>query len=814
MILIITSVLYTSFSETAAEPKKKPKIKPSDKSLTPFQRGLKKGIEKRINQGKPHPKFNTSIIVEENGNYLNITGITTIVFEGPGQSGKEHWPDFIVESSEPHNYTEDLIALYPDIYGPNGSYTFGDEPRNYTIIEHFNITYPDEINSFSSSLSSSYTSLSSSTICSDILMGFTLAPPKIDWTIGTEITVLGFTIFKARAGFCFDFAFGLRLPVSVSMTHPDLMTVEHSYTPSTSLTPLNWDTADYANAGILADGGNEFVFRFEFFLGLEVIIAGVEILSWGIPTVDVDKSVDFETPFGVGSEFPIPSLILPSSETGLEMEKKNCSIGIGIKVDPSIGSETIRAKWSTSGDASGSGSIEYHVPGEVYPFGPPDLYADDLGPTDYAEISLHDFEYVFDIFFVTIGVRIEFGGHLAILPDLPWFDLFTFDLSEFSALLSLGVHDGTPGTVDVEVFVQNFGINLSVDPDTLNVEPGYWGNYTASLTNTGNVPDTFDTFTVEGLPPQWEYTLPEGEIPLSPGETTSFALDIKPWRHWSTSPGDYPFTLTGDSEGAKDWGLIRTDSYDATLEVLQFFEPGISIVPTASTVKPGETASYALNVTNYGNDVDSFELTLKYPDFTSYRAVPSAIPLEWTYVDNTQFGPLDPAAYEMASLSVSVPSDWAGIEDTTYEINATATSLGDTAIGPPASKSSTAGLIVEATKESMTRYIGLEIAWLTEDVAASDIEDDVKVSLLDKLECATTKNGRALSYILAGREKQADNMLKACQNVVNAFMNLVEAQMKGQPGKHIPIGLAEYWKEYALQIMADLETTIATPLLD
>jgi hypothetical protein len=492
------------------------------------------------------------------------------------------------------------------------------------------------------------------------------------------------------------------------------------------------------------------------------------------------------------------------------MEKKNCSIGIGIKIDPSISSKTIRAKWSTSGDASGSGSIEYHVPGEVYPFGPPLLYADDIGPTDYAKISLHDFEYVFDIFFVTIGARIEFGGHLAILPDLPWFDLFTFDLSDISGQLSLGVHDGTPGTVDTNVFVQNFGIDLSVDPDTLDVEPGYWGNYTASLTNTGNVPDTFDTFTVEGLPASWECTLPEGEIPLNPGETTSFALDIKPWRHWSTSPGDYTFTLTGDSEGAKDWDLVRTDSCDAHLTVLQFFEPGISTVPMAWNVKPGEAASYAINVTNFGNDIDSFELTMEFLDFgTSYRAVPGAIPLGWTNIDKTQIGPLDPTTHDIATLGISVPSDWAGIEDTTYDITITATSIEDTTSGDPASKTNTAGLIVEATKESMTRYIDLELAWLTNEITASGIDEDVKSSLLDKLNSATMKDGRALDYILAGRVKQANNMLKACKNMVRALMNEVEAQMDIQPGKHIPEILAEAWIENILQVITDLETAIA-----
>ena len=83
---------------------------------------------------------------------------------------------------------------------------------------------------------------------------------------------------------------------------------------------------------------------------------------------------------------------------------------------------------------------------------------------------------------------------------------------------------------------------------------------------------------------------------------------------------------------------------------------------------------------------------------------------------------------------------------------------------------------VKANKKSMAEYSRLEAIWLSELIQSSSINDEIKNSLLDKLTNATLKLDQAILNIESGKNKQANNMLSTSQNIINAFINHVEAQ--------------------------------------
>ena len=501
---------------------------------------------------------------------------------------------------------------------------------------------------------------------------------------------------------------------------------------------------------------------------------------------------------GPGMEFPVPSLEVTVVDSawviGFSLLK------LKLVIDPELGSDKITAKASAAGDASADHTLRWSVPDERIPF---IVHASDYGPTDYAQIELSDFRYYFTKFKLRFKLKFDFHDWIDWLTGNPTITLFTLDMSWLTEGLYMGVHAGTDGTVDVTVFVKKFGIDLVVTPSSLDIIPGDIGTFDILVINRGNVPDTFD-LSLLGLPPPWWYELSSTEVLVDAYGSVSIQLFVEPYRHWSTSPGDYSFTITGISQQAPLHDLVATDIESAIVHVLPFYEPDLAITPTTISVEPSDIAVYTIEVTNLGNVLDTFDISLTYADFNgAYRADPTSIPPAWTTIDKT-FTTLDPGASDTATFNIAVPSYWAGIEDATYEFTATATSRTDLS----ASDSDSAELTVEATKESMARYIDLELQWLTNDVTASWIDDDIRFSLLDKLASATYKKEQALNYILTEEEKLANNMLKACRRIVNAFINEVEAQR----GKHIQEVIADDWIVEAQAIMNDIETTIATTI--
>ncbi|MCK4825558.1 hypothetical protein KA005_57955, partial [bacterium] len=452
---------------------------------TPFQSAIKERLEQTdiknsrvsVTTTSDHSfdpnniEFNTEVL-EKSENHLKLQGTTVIKFDNPLEAGNadNKWPKLqVTENPEligegtviPGEYDQ-LIKDYilsqiqeiedederAAVLAAWNEYDYESGSRKHIITEVYEITYPEEPQSVIS-----YAAISSaSTTTNDVLMGFTYEAPEINWVVEDKliieicVPILGcydFTVYNYKAGVEFDAALGLRLPTEVTINHPNEMYETESYTLSTTIDGVDWNAAQYAAANVPQEDGNEFVARLKVWVGIYVEVAEITLIDWEAVDINRDYGKSFETPFGPDEEFPIPDLYLSPEDTGLKWGFSVANLGIGININPSIGSETINADWSASGDAWGSGTVSYHQPDVPYAFGP--ATADASGPTDYADIQLSDYEYHFDkcLFDVDAIVKMHLGWTgFEKNWDVP-IDIVTIDASDLTGGLYLGVHSGT-----------------------------------------------------------------------------------------------------------------------------------------------------------------------------------------------------------------------------------------------------------------------------------------------------------------------------------------------------------------------------------
>jgi hypothetical protein len=349
----------------------------------------------------------------------------------------------------------------------------------------------------------------------------------------------------------------------------------------------------------------------------------------------------------------------------------------------------------------------------------------------------------------------------------------------------------------------HMGLNMYMTP-TLDIVPGYTGTYYINVINTGNTQDTFK-LSVNGLPTTWQYSISTSQVTLDPGANTYVSLYITPWRHWSTSVGDYPFTVKGESLkplARPDYDLEVNKTEFGNVHVLPFYEPHMVATPKSLTTKPGGTVVYNLQITDFGNVPDTYTITSSFPDFDgTYRAYPTSIQPQWAVIAKTSMT-LNPGTSDTTTLRITVPKDWAGMEPATYVAKPTATSTTD----PTATSNDPVNLTVQLDNTSKTRYIGLELDWLIENIRSSTVCDATKPSLVQWLLEAKKQQVKALNYILGGNIYPANVCLKSCRGFIMNFISV--AKLLGNVDT-IPKATADQWIRIAQTIINDIASTIS-----
>lgn len=255
--------------------------------------------------------------------------------------------------------------------------------------------------------------------------------------------------------------------------------------------------------------------------------------------------------------------------------------------------------------------------------------------------------------------------------------------------------------------------------------------------------------------------------------------------------------------------------------MLPFSDPRLSVAPTSSFAKPGATPeSYAVQGQNYGNTKGALALTLAFVDFNSanctlttlgstaacpYRALPTVIQSTWTTSATfpTSFGPLAQFGSSGSpqnangSLSVGVPSTWAGMQDTTYTWTLTGTSTNG-ADAPPGSSIITVSQKVLASKQSMTRCIGLEIADFITQVQAADAAGYNTAGILPLLmHPIQNENTDAIADILSADFTDASKNLATEINQVQAIQNMMK-------NMNVPAPMLADWQARCLALVNDM----------
>jgi uncharacterized membrane protein len=164
--------------------------------------------------------------------------------------------------------------------------------------------------------------------------------------------------------------------------------------------------------------------------------------------------------------------------------------------------------------------------------------------------------------------------------------------------------DGSLSTTATLSTTANNVYGLTVVPvaDSRSGDPGETVTYTLQVTNRGNITDTFG-LAINGH--AWQTSAPGMVGPLAAGERTTVDVTV-----------EIPTGAAGDASDTAAVAIASQGSGDQSATVLLTTTAnhayGVTMTPNTDTRSgdPGQTVTYTLRLTNSGNVVDSFSVTL------------------------------------------------------------------------------------------------------------------------------------------------------------------------------------------------------------
>jgi len=502
---------------------------------TAFQQSVMRSIAERQAAGLPSPRATYEYHEAQIGAPLlraagatepptTITASTVIAFDNPGQAGLEVWPALVVKGEVPEgaegfvkegDYTqlvlEQIAAQYPDAWS-GVSYETG--PRTYTVTESIvqeATTAPPALGLLGLERPAALTS------ADGLLLGFTVLGPNIDYHVEWDLSVciiwffgcqVEWEIFDFWAGLVLDWTIATRLPLDVRVTSDDPVLEGSTFTPTTAATGQDWDVAAYEAAGVAPVEGNEFALEFVLKAGVFVEISYVDVVDLGVD-IDVSSGASFTTPLGPGQTITLPSVNIPvwGVDAGV------ASFDLGVSLTPNAGSDKLTAGWLASAQGAGSGEVTYTTSDVDIPLGA--VEATD-GPGN-AVVELSAFQYYFNQFVLDLGAFI----YLQVLSwDHTWvIPVIDFDLSALTGGLYVGVHEGTPGALDLSIPIENVAPTAAISragTRVLSGQPAFLGVTGQAFAFTGQATDPGE----DDLTLRWNW----GDGPPVPDVSTTYPV--------------------------------------------------------------------------------------------------------------------------------------------------------------------------------------------------------------------------------------------------------------------------------------------------
>jgi len=326
------------------------------------------------------------------------------------------------------------------------------------------------------------------------------------------------------------------------------------------------------------------------------------------------------------------------------------------------------------------------------------------------------------------------------------------------------------GNISVTVNrVRNININLG--SNNISIVPGNTYNG-ITVQNLGNGNETLGygilvnsngnqkNLSTWSSNPDWVVFPPN--VKLQPGESsTPGQILICPPRSYLTKAGTYEFIMNAfdyDYYLANHGTELSYAFANGTITIEPFHEVTTSVKPIFTSVYPGGSATYSFSVRNLGNVADQYRVVFNPVDFgTAFLAYPTAIQESWASFNNTAFRwdnsiggwdgtlALNPGQNVTTTLSITVPKDWTGFENATYELDMAATLETNSSISNAISST----MVVLSTLGSMENYIVRGIGQLNEAVQSSPDSSWthpaswLKEAMEDELDCLTS----LISYI-------------------------------------------------------------------
>jgi len=199
------------------------------------------------------------------------------------------------------------------------------------------------------------------------------------------------------------------------------------------------------------------------------------------------------------------------------------------------------------------------------------------------------------------------------------------------------------------------GVSVSISPSDNSGVPGATLSYTVTVTNTGNAIDSYDLATSDNAVPSWNPTVFPTSLTIAAGASDTATLNVTLPENAAAYTED---NITATATSTENAEVSAEDSCIA--HVLAVRRVTVSISPTLRENLPGGELKYNITVTNTGDIVDNYVLTLSDNE-------------NWELTISPTWLELAPSASDNAVLSVIIPENAAIC--TRDNITVTATSM-------------------------------------------------------------------------------------------------------------------------------------------